>query len=125
MREELLALKRQIEHSAKPPPTNRPPQVETHGRQPLPAGSATATATPATVTPSWSALPSEIQQILPERKVSVLAYSALPERRFIVLNGDRMGEGERSREGLQVHQIRSDGVVFEFRDHYFFDSAYR
>lgn len=46
MREELLALKRQIEHSAKPPPTNRPPQVETHGRQPLPAGSATATATP-------------------------------------------------------------------------------
>lgn len=79
---------------------------------------------PATVTP-WSALPSEIQQILPERKVSVLAYSALPERRFIVLNGDRMGEGERSREGLQVHQIRSDGVVFEFRDHYFFDSAYR
>lgn len=49
---------------------------------------------------------------LPAVKLSMHMWDADPSRRFVILDGQRMGEGDRS-GGLQVIAIRRDGVIIE------------
>jgi hypothetical protein len=103
-----------------------------------PAADATATSargaakpTPETGTPEavkphipepigyWE-LPDAVRANVPEIKFSVLVYDADPEGRFVLINGQRLGEGDELQQGLAVGEIRRDGVVFTYRLYRFF-----
>ena len=60
-------------------------------------------------------LPDAIRADIPEIKFSVLVYAGEPADRFVLINGQRLAEGDSIQQGLVVEEIRRDGVVFSFR----------
>jgi len=64
---------------------------------------------------SYWELPDAIRADVPEIKFSVLVYANQPADRFVLVNGQRLVEGDSYGEGLVVAEIRRDGVVFSFR----------
>ena len=64
---------------------------------------------------SYWELPDAIRTDLPEMKYSVLVYANNPGDRFVLINGQRLGEGGSVLPGLVVKEIRRDGVVFSYR----------
>jgi general secretion pathway protein B len=60
-------------------------------------------------------LPDAVRSEVPEIKFSVLVYAKNPEDRFVLVNGQRLGEGDSVQSGLLVQEIRRDGVVFSYR----------
>jgi len=65
-------------------------------------------------------LPYDVYRRLPNHKISALAYSSVPERRFVIVNSQKMREKESSEQGLVVEEILNDGVIFSFQGHRFF-----
>ena len=63
---------------------------------------------------SYWELPDAVRAV-PEIKFSVLVYATNPEDRFVLINGQRLGEGSSAQPGLIVKKIRRDGVVFSYR----------
>ena len=64
---------------------------------------------------SYWELPDSVRADLPEIKFSVLVYALKPADRFVLINGQRLGEGDTVQPGLLVNEIRRDGVVFSYR----------
>jgi general secretion pathway protein B len=60
-------------------------------------------------------LPDSIRAEVPEIKFSVLVYAADPADRFVLIDGQRLGEGDSAQPGLEVKEIRREGVVFSYR----------
>lgn len=60
-------------------------------------------------------LPDSIRELVPEIKFSVLVYAKDPADRFVLINGERMEEGDSPQSGLVVEEIRRDGVLFSYR----------
>ena len=60
-------------------------------------------------------LPDAVRADLPEIKFSVLVYAANPADRFVLINGQRLEEGDTVQPGLEVREIRRDGVIFSYR----------
>jgi general secretion pathway protein B len=60
-------------------------------------------------------LPDAVRSDVPEIKFSVLVYAAEPADRFVLINGQRLGEGDSASPGLVVKEIRREGVVFSYR----------
>jgi len=60
-------------------------------------------------------LPDAIRAEVPEFKFSVLVFAADPADRFVLINGQRLGEGDTVQSGLVLKEIRRDGVVFSYR----------
>ena len=52
---------------------------------------------------------------MPEIKFSVLVFASDPADRFVLINGQRFGEGDSVQSGLMVKEIRREGVVFSYR----------
>ena len=48
-------------------------------------------------------------------RFSVLVFAADPEDRFVLIDGQRLKEGDSIQPGLLVKEIRRDGVVFSYR----------
>ena len=51
---------------------------------------------------------------LPTVDLNMHVYDANPSMRFVLLNGQRLREGESSREGLLLERITPDGVVLRY-----------
>ena len=64
---------------------------------------------------SYWELPDAVRASVPEIKFSVLVYATKPEDRFVLINGQRLGEGGSAQPGLVVEEIRRDGVIFSYR----------
>ena len=64
---------------------------------------------------SYWELPDAIRADVEEIKFSVLVYSKRPADRFVLINGQRLVEGDSPQAGLVVKEIRRDGVVFSYR----------
>lgn len=64
---------------------------------------------------SYWELPDAVREQIPEIKFSVLVFADKPADRFVLMNGQRLGEGDSYQEGLVVKEIRRDGVVFSYR----------
>ena len=64
---------------------------------------------------SYWELPDAIRADIPEIKFSVLVFSKKPADRFVLVNGQRLTEGDSPQSGLVVKEIRRDGVVFSYR----------
>jgi general secretion pathway protein B len=60
-------------------------------------------------------LPFDVRHDLPPLKVMMHVWSAQPAERFVVIDDVRAGEGQPLAEGLEVIEIRNDGVVLAFR----------
>jgi len=64
---------------------------------------------------SYWELPDAIRAEVPEIKFSVLVYAADPAARFVLINGQRLAEGDSAQPGLVVEEIQRDGVLFSYR----------
>ncbi len=64
---------------------------------------------------SYWELPDNVRADVPEIKFSVLVYATNPADRFVLINGERLNEGDSTQPGLVVEEIRLDGVVFSYR----------
>jgi general secretion pathway protein B len=60
-------------------------------------------------------LPPKARNQLPEMRISVLVYAERPEDRFLLMNGNRYGEGDKIADELVLQEIRRDGAVMKFR----------
>ena len=57
---------------------------------------------------------------LPDFRMSVHIYDAEPARRFVYINGRKLRENDKSREGLKLERIVADGAVLSYRGESFF-----
>ena len=64
---------------------------------------------------SYWELPDAVRADLQEIKFSVLVYANKPADRFVLINGERLVEGDSPQPGLKVKEIRRDGVIFSYR----------
>jgi general secretion pathway protein B len=85
--------------ASKEPPARQKPKRDSRETQPI----------------SYWELPDAIRNSVPEIKFSVLVYAKNPADRFVLINGERLGEGDSAQPGLVVKEIRLDGVVFSYR----------
>lgn len=88
---------------APPPPTAAAPQPTTPAPAPAPA-----------VQLIWE-LPYSVRRDLPEVHLTMHVYADHPADRMAIINGERRGEGDEVAEGLILREIRSDGLLLEFR----------
>jgi len=65
-------------------------------------------------------LPRAVRNRLPEFVMSAHIYDSEPSRRFVLINGLEIREGEASREEIIVEQILPDGAVLSFEGYRFF-----
>lgn len=79
---------------------------------------ATVTALPATAPepapaplPTLAQLSASARAQLPPLKLSMHVYAASPAQRFVILDGQRLGEGASPAPGVVVQEIRRDGLV--------------
>jgi len=64
---------------------------------------------------SFWELPDAVRDDIPELRFSVLVYADKPTDRFVLVNGQRLHEGDSYQPGLIVDEIRRDGVIFSYR----------
>jgi general secretion pathway protein B len=57
---------------------------------------------------------------LPDFRMSVHIYDAEPARRFVYINGRKLRENDKSREGLRLERIVADGAVLSYQGESFF-----
>ena len=102
-------------------PQGMQPEVAIQAPAPQPEAAPVARAKPAFAAPATSmapaapapsAAPDIAATALPPVKLSMHMWDADPARRFVILDGQRMGEGDRS-GGLSVIAIDRTGVVVE------------
>lgn len=68
---------------------------------------------------SYWELPDAVRAQVPEIKFTVLVYSTHPKDRFVLIDGQRLVEGDRLPSGPKIVEIRLDGVVFSYRLYHF------
>jgi len=69
--------------------------------------------------PMYYELPFNLRKDLPTLSISMHVFAAVPEQRFVMIDGERKAEGETFKE-LTLREIRPDGMVLEFRGQRFF-----
>lgn len=99
---------------AQPVPAPIPPPVAAVATpRPEPPQPSAAPAPPPTIAPPPLATPEDIPTTTASRtELTMHVWDESAARRFVILNGQRMGEGDRN-GGLQVLSIERDGVVIE------------
>ena len=60
-------------------------------------------------------LPDSVRANVPEIRFSVLVYATNPADRFVLIDGQRLLEGDKAGPDLVVKEIRRDGVIFSYR----------
>lgn len=88
------------------------------------ADAAVAKATPARPAPRKPAepalplvweMPYSLRKDLPALTLTMHVYSSVPAQRFVVVAGERHVEGDTLGDGLTLREIRSDGIVLDFK----------
>jgi general secretion pathway protein B len=64
-------------------------------------------------------LPDNIRSQLPPMKISVLVYAEHPDDRFALVDGRRRRQGDEVAPGLDVLEIRRDGVLMSYQAYHF------
>ena len=72
------------------------------------------------VPPQERRLPRELEERLPSFLLTVHIYDAEPAKRFVVIDGRKLRQGDSSRGGILVEEILPDGVALSFEGHPFF-----
>lgn len=69
--------------------------------------------------PYLSEMSYNFRRSVPSFKINAFVYSKEPKARFIIVNMRKYGEGETLGEGLVLQEIRSEGVVIEYKEETF------
>lgn len=64
---------------------------------------------------SYWQLPQSWREGMPEFRITVLVYAEAAEDRFLLMNGERLHEGDEVEGGVVLEEIRRDGAVFSYR----------
>ncbi len=70
--------------------------------------------------PEARQLPETIRARLPAFLMTVHRYDTDPAERFVLINGRKLREGQRTRTGIQVLQILPDGALLSYEGYRFF-----
>ncbi len=65
-------------------------------------------------------VPEKMREGLPDLRISVLVYAELPENRFVLMNGERLREGQELSNGLLLEEIQRDRAIFNYRNYRFY-----
>lgn len=68
---------------------------------------------------SYWQLPQTWRSEMPELRITVLVYAEAAEDRFVLVNGERLSEGDELEGGVVLEEIRRDGAVFSYRSRQF------
>ncbi len=101
--------------SQQPPPAKRKMQHEIIASVP-----AAAVQPAAAQYPGLNALPTELRQELPPLKILLYYYTEQHAERFVILDSQKLYQGQTSNSGIKVHEIRQRGLVLEFQHQRFF-----
>jgi general secretion pathway protein B len=69
---------------------------------------------------SYWQVPEAMREGLSDLRISVLVFAEQPENRFVLLNGQRLREGEELDNGLLLEEIRRDRAIFSYRNYRFY-----
>ena len=65
--------------------------------------------------PSIWEMPYALRKDLPALALTMHVYSSVPAERFVVVEGERHVEGDDLGDGVTLREIRSDGIVLDFK----------
>ncbi|MEM7053183.1 MAG: general secretion pathway protein GspB [Pseudomonadota bacterium] len=65
---------------------------------------------------AWE-LPLAVRQDLPDLDVAVHVFANDPANRFVLINGERYGEGDRLAPGIVLDEITREGAMVDFRNY--------
>jgi general secretion pathway protein B len=65
-------------------------------------------------------VPEKMREGLPDLRISVLVYAEAPENRFVLMNGERLREGQELPNGLLLEEILRDRAIFNYRNYRFY-----
>jgi general secretion pathway protein B len=103
---------------ARSAPKTKPTGTQPEAVTPSPTETAATPAEPRHEVPRpigyWE-LPDSVRANVSEIKFSVLVYATNPSDRFVLINGQRLLEGDVAGPDLVVKEIRRDGVIFSYR----------
>ena len=85
-----------------------------------PAAPAAPVAPAAPAVTQYYELAYSVRKDIPQFNLSMHVFAADPAARFIVVDGERKVEGDAVKEGLVLREVRTDGIVLEFRGQRFF-----
>ena len=88
--------------------------------KPADAMQMTPTASAAPPVPQYYELAYGVRKDIPQFNQSMHVFAADPAARFIVVDGERKAEGDAVKEGLVLREVRTDGIILEFRGQRFF-----
>ncbi len=69
---------------------------------------------------SYWQVPESMREGLPDLRISVLVFAEQSENRFLLLNGERLREGDELSNGLLLEEIRRDRAIFNYRNYRFY-----
>lgn len=64
-------------------------------------------------------LPLSVRRDLPDLRLNIHVFSAQPQDRFVLINGERRIEGDDLGRGVSLVEIRREGALVRFRDYSF------
>ena len=67
---------------------------------------------------SWE-LPLSVRRNLPAMTLNIHVFSPEPDRRFVLVNGERYVPGDVVADGVRLVDIRREGAILDFREHRF------
>ena len=70
--------------------------------------------------PQYYELAYAVRKDIPQFNLSMHVFAADAAARFIVVDGERKAEGDTVKDGLILREVRTDGVILEFRGQRFF-----
>jgi general secretion pathway protein B len=104
-----------------PPPAQ---QANAAAAQPDAAPTRPADAPPplaaAPAVPQYYELAYAVRKDIPQFNLSMHVFAPDAAARFIVADGERKVEGDAVKEGLVLREVRTDGIILEFRGQRFF-----
>ncbi len=108
-----------------PPAAGSPPPAPATAGPPSPSPAPApdpATPGPAAVPPRSVGSPAATEggSKLPQARLTVHVYSEEPAKRFVILNSQRVQEGDQTSDGFRVEEIRPDGAMLSFQGQRFF-----
>lgn len=73
-----------------------------------------------TAHPAAHELPTDVRSRIPPRNIMLQSYSENPADRFVIMNSVKLHQGQSTADGLQVLEIRVDGLLLGFEGYEFF-----
>lgn len=103
-----------------PPPAAKAPAPPVAAPAPAPAVGERTLAPPPGPPGTQAPAGPEGSGKLPQARLTVHVFAEEPAKRFVILNSQRVREGDQTSEGLLVEEIRPDGVTLSFQGQRFF-----